>query len=482
MNRERAKQLGAVIALAALGLGGGAGMRAWRATHGAGAGNASGDGRVFAGAKLSPAATGAWNKLLAALGLHGAKTFSTADLVALLSGHDTDPEALAFAAEFRRDPQLMEIWAQYERENDLAWLARRLSDSRAFTELLNRHADDPRFIAVANLLAGELDSSLAYRRNQGDPGQGLAVNRPLHPSGAAKETGPVAGKGAVGWQPPVLAALGPKGSSPVQAGAGPELFAAVQTAPEKDGQRGVQDAKTQAAGQEHRVDWKLKDTVSKAGPDKDILHYLESLFKSMAKSDRDYLIDQCAGHGNCDPTVACNASAALWESCTRACKANPRCTIQFPPDRPAPNPCADPESRSCAQFCSANPGGPGCISHALTPSDGEPSGADDHAQPDGTPEGGPPQGSNGLTGQQLIEKCTGGDMPSCRQVCNGNPFIMLADYCAGVRAENHEADCQRLPCNPGCPNFSSATCKCQREPCSPGCSNAPSWCGGSGRN
>jgi len=420
---------------------------------------------VFAGSRLSPRASGAWNKILAALGLHGSRTFSTADLVALLSGHEADAVGQLFADEFRRDPQLMEIWSEYEKGGgDLAWLARRLSDSRAFTELLNRHADDPRFLDLAMRMALDLDASLAYRRNEGDPGAGLATNRPLR-ARAAKASGPVDAKGAQAWQPPVLASLGPRRAGALQAGSGPELFAAQETAVEKGDAKGVQQSQAGDVGREHGVEWKLKDTVSKAGPDKDILQFLESLFRTMAKGDRDYLIDQCAEHGNCDPKVACNASAALWASCTQACAANPKCTIDFPRDRPTPP--SDNES------CAVKPWMPGC--HDLN--------ADDHNPPaDPGPEDGGQTGTHAVSNptlEQRIDKCRGGDMPTCRQLCE-NPLNQLtADYCEPVRREIQEQTCSRLTCNPGCPSYDTPQCQCQRSPCSQGCPGRPSWCTGS---
>ncbi len=363
MNPQRSRQLAALAILAILGLGGGAGMRAWRQHQGVGLEGKSQDGALFAGSKLSGRAASAWNQLLNALGLKGSRRFSTSDLVLLLSGHERDAAAQTFLAEFRNDPRLMDLWNEYLRGADVEWLARRLGDSRAFTELLNRHADDQRFQEVAAGLARELESLLAQRSLENPSGDGIAGTAGLRAYAASRRAGGVNGRGPVDWRPPVLASVGPQSAGPLGSRAGAERYAASgETEETERNAKLAQTAAGQAGHADHEVAWRLKDSIVKAGNDRDIVRFLESLFATMPKGDRDILINLCAEDGICDPVEACSTSPALYESCRKSCASNPKCSIPFPPERPDPAAvCMEPRSELCVKFCDHNRQHPRCV-------------------------------------------------------------------------------------------------------------------------
>ncbi|MCX5788132.1 MAG: hypothetical protein NTX64_06435 [Elusimicrobia bacterium] len=106
----------------------------------------------------------AWSRLLDVLKMPGAQGFSYDRFATLLLGHD-EPAAVAFFKDYSASPNLLRTWNEFRarrNENgvDAYWLAQKLSKSGEFAGLLNKHAQDPAFMAFGDKVTKELSSAV----------------------------------------------------------------------------------------------------------------------------------------------------------------------------------------------------------------------------------------------------------------------------------------------------------------------------------
>ncbi|MBI4347718.1 MAG: hypothetical protein HY553_12745, partial [Elusimicrobia bacterium] len=236
-----------------------------------------------------------------------------------------------------------------------------------------------------------------------------------------------------------------------------------------------EDGERRRGPEHHAVDWKLKDTIVQAGRDKNLYNIIDSLFVTMPKSPRDYLIELCATRGVCDPVAACSTSDALYESCRAACAANPaKCRLAFP-ERPQ-----EPD-------CRENPGDPRCASATETATGTNTGPGTSTASNNRTDTGGGEDDtvSNGVTHtdtytstEQMINDCKARNWSACARYCWSGGGYFSSECTPYKQWYDETYTCPRLPCNPGCPNANSRQCKCERNPCMNECSPKPSYCVG----
>lgn len=155
---EARKHLLLALVLLFLGVGGGVAFKAYRAGK---APEAPGM-KAATPVGLTPQAGALWSRLAALLDSSDAGRFTFERLSQLLLKHKGDAAAKAFAAEFRKDPELQAVWEEFGNgQGGAAVVVRRLSQSVTFRELLNRYSQEPGFTSSGETLARDVEAELA---------------------------------------------------------------------------------------------------------------------------------------------------------------------------------------------------------------------------------------------------------------------------------------------------------------------------------
>lgn len=290
---------------------------------------------------LSGRAATLWDRLVAALSSRSA-SFPFERLVRLLEGYRSNPAAAAFLEEFRREPELQEYWRQYRHAPDVmdaAALSRKLSDSARFIELLNRHGEDPGFLAVAEALARDLERDVP----ESVPGQG--------PVRASRSPGPEAASGGSGGVAPSRAPSEPATQSPPPG----RVEARV---PQRMGDDRSETPGRRPGREAHQVG-KLA-TLRLAGPSQDLTPWASLCYRDNPSISREEcasinrylgedplwsachkagLLDKCASLCDDKPELGCGEQSRALRSCRSrwpaqvcadACSARPDCHVPEP--------------------------------------------------------------------------------------------------------------------------------------------------------
>lgn len=367
MDSQTSRRAFAVGVLLLLGIVGGMGLREWRASREAPPLATAPAGEPLFGTRLSDDAAGLWAELLGAVDSRAGR-FTFQRLAALLSKRKNDPAAQAFVNEFMKDPELESIWRQFVvGGSDTGWLARRLTDSSRFAKLLNKHAQDRRFLALMKSLTAEA------RADADDelPAGPVAAFGGAGPSGA-KDSGGKPGsrptlpawadRGGAGRQ----SSQGPGGAQDVAIAAGDptpvleerakplDQKAITKTAKGEEAPGAVKLAEMKAAGPSQDLNpwaslcYRENESISRAECSK-INEYLgeDALWNACHKAQ---LLDRCLTLCQELPQLRCNDEAQVVkrclaehsaEECARACSAGPDCRVTDDPVQDPPPPVDD---------------------------------------------------------------------------------------------------------------------------------------------
>lgn len=328
------------------GLAGGAAVRFMTTSRGLGAEQTAAPAAPLFQARLSTDTAPLWARLIDALGRRHGGGVGIKRLITLLEEHKHEPLARSFAADFEREPQLIELWDRYSRSQDAldaAGLALELEKAPAFTLLLDRYSQNPDFVRLVGSLTGEVKD--ASEEGAG-PGAARAVETAAEVAAQAPKASPLPGVRLEAFPTGQPVAAGGAPPAPGPADAVKSAAAVPEVGRQKKVEQflaDVRDLTRMGAKPNARMLAKVK-SLETAGSPTDQVSRLASLFETMPPRERSKLIDLCLNKSVCEPVAACN-QANLYASCVKSCNDNPDCAGQVPPapaeappEEPAPGP------------------------------------------------------------------------------------------------------------------------------------------------